>query len=43
MRRADGVHLRGVAATAPDPRAVPTLASLEEAYLRHLAAGREAA
>jgi ABC-2 type transport system ATP-binding protein len=43
VRRGDGVHLRGVSAAAPDPRAVATLASLEEAYLHHLAAGREAA
>jgi len=43
VRRGDGVHLRGVSAAAPDPRAVSTLASLEEAYLHHLTAGREAA
>jgi ABC-2 type transport system ATP-binding protein len=41
LRRSDGVHLRVVANAAPGPDARPLPPSLEEAYLYHIAAGRE--
>ena len=40
VRRCDGVHLRLVAGAPPGPDATPATASLEDAYLYHIAAGR---
>ena len=42
VRRSDGVHLRLVADEPPDPDASPLPPSLEDAYLHHITAGREA-
>jgi ABC-type multidrug transport system ATPase subunit len=35
-RRSDGVHVRVVSEQKPDPEAVPTSATLEDAYLYHI-------
>jgi ABC-2 type transport system ATP-binding protein len=43
LRRSDGVRVRAVAASAPAPGAQPVAPNLEDAYLMHIAAGREAA
>jgi ABC-type multidrug transport system ATPase subunit len=41
VRRSDGVHLRAVADTPPDARAVPAVPSLEDAYLDRVSGARE--
>jgi ABC-type multidrug transport system ATPase subunit len=41
LHRADGVHVRLVADTAPSPEARPLPPTLEDAYLHHISARRE--
>jgi ABC-type multidrug transport system ATPase subunit len=42
LRRAEGVHVRIVAATSPSPEARPLAPTLEDAYLHALASAQEA-
>ena len=41
VRRADGVHLRVIAGSEPEPGAKPLSPTLEDAYLHQITAGRE--
>jgi hypothetical protein len=43
LRRSDGVRVRAVAAQSPAAGAQPVAPNLEDAYLMHIAAGREVA